>query len=370
MQLNLVLFFTRDSSLKSWADAGILSREVAIYNRLKAKGANITFVTYGDRTDLKFESQVPGIGIICNKWALPKWFYILMLPYLLRKTVGSHWVGKSNQTLGADIGLRIALKVNQKFVARAGYLFSLNSERYHGNDSPEAGYARGLEKEVFEGADKIVVTTEQIAKEVKERYPSSELKLRVIPNYVDTDQFFPTNQQKKENQICYVGRLNSAKNFMALLEAVADLPVSLKVVGIGPLMKQAQEKAHEAKSDVVFFGKIPNDRLPAIINQSNIFVLPSLFEGHPKSLLEAMSCGLAVIATNAPGNRDLIRHEIDGYLCGTSSAEIRQAIMRLTSDRALCRKLGKNSRDRIMKEFSLDRIVELEMNLLEEMSTL
>ena len=368
--IQLVLFFTRGSSLKRWEEAGLLSRELAIYKGLQSEGVAITLVTYGNRDDLNFAVQIPGIKIICNRWSLPENWYIRLLPYLIRMTVGKKWIGKSNQTLGADIGLTVTRRAGQKFIARAGYLFSLNAERSHGSDSKEARYARVLEKEVFEHADRIVVTTKAIANEVKRRYFILDPKIVVIPNYVDTDLFFPGSREKGDgNRICYVGRMVAAKNFLTLLEAISDLSASLFVVGTGPLLEVAKQKAHKQKNNVTFWGNVPNNKLPQILNQCNLFVLPSLYEGHPKSLLEAMACGLPVIATNVPGNNDLIRHEIDGYLCGSSPGEIREAIRRLMGDKALCQRLEKNARARVVKEFSLNRIVELEMNLLKEMST-
>jgi glycosyltransferase involved in cell wall biosynthesis len=175
-------------------------------------------------------------------------------------------------------------------------------------------------------------------------------------------------EKGNQGQICYIGRLADAKNPLALIEAVSGLSVILHIVGSGPLIDEAKEKAAEGKNKVVFWGNVPNDQLPNIINQCELFVLPSRYEGHPKSLLEAMACGLSVIATDVPGNRELIRHGIDGFLCGTSSAEIRDAILRVLGDKGLSRRLGSNARKRVVEEFSLDRIADLEMNLLLEMS--
>jgi len=368
-QIHLVLFFTRASSLKSWEGVGLLSRELAIYKRLQSEGATITLVTYGNQDDLGFTTQIPNMKIICNRWSLPESWYIRFLPFLIRRVVGNEWIGKSNQTLGADIGLSIAHKLGQKFIARGGYVFSLNSERRHGADSQEARYARTLEAKVFSQADKVVLTTESSAEEVKKRYSIPAFKIAVIPNYVDTDLFHQTPLKGREKiRIGYIGRLVEAKNPMTLLDAISGLPVSLYMVGNGPLLEILKRKAERQDSEVTFFGNIPNDQLPAILNQCDLFVLPSLYEGHPKSLLEAMACGLPVIATDVPGNRELIRHEADGVLCGTSADEIRKAILLLKENEALRHRLGANARRRVVEEFSLDRIVKMEMGLLRDMS--
>jgi glycosyltransferase involved in cell wall biosynthesis len=139
-------------------------------------------------------------------------------------------------------------------------------------------------------------------------------------------------------------------------------------VGGGPLLATLKQKAQEQGTDVVFAGNIPNDQLPRLLNQCDLFVLPSLYEGHPKALLEAMACALPVIATDAPGNRELIRHEVDGILCGTSANEIRKAVVRLKENKTLRMQLGENARRRVVEEFSIDRVAKLEMDLLRDMS--
>ena len=98
-------------------------------------------------------------------------------------------------------------------------------------------------------------------------------------------------------------------------------------------------------------------------------MLPSLYEGHPKALLEAMACGVPVIAADSPGIREVIRHGETGYLCGTSPDAIRDAIEALRSDCALRGRLGVAARKYVVDHFSLDRIAELEYALLQEVVT-
>src|SRR3990172_10807679 len=212
-QMRLVLFLTRGTSLKDGEKTGLLSRELAIYKRLQNAGVAITLVTYGKRSDLDLSSEIREAKIICNRWSLPQSWYIRFLPILVWLAVGKEWIGKSNQILGADIGLSVAHNVDQKFIVRGGYVFSLNSERAHGVDSQEANYARTLEAAVFAKADKIVVTTESSAKEIRKRYSLPTSKIVVIPNYVDTDVFRRIPVEKGENiRIGYIGRLVEAKN--------------------------------------------------------------------------------------------------------------------------------------------------------------
>jgi glycosyltransferase involved in cell wall biosynthesis len=77
-----------------------------------------------------------------------------------------------------------------------------------------------------------------------------------------------------------------------------------------------------------------------------------------------MASGLPVVATDVPGIRELIRHGETGWLCGTDSAAIRAALVRVASDATLRAHLGAAARQQVVSEYSLDRIVNLELELL------
>src|SRR3546814_21078926 len=95
-----------------------------------------------------------------------------------------------------------------------------------------------------------------------------------------------------------------------------------------------------------------------MINAGRIFVLPSSYEGHPKTLLEAMACGAAVIGTDVPGIREVIEDGRTGLLCAPTAAALREAIERLLSDEPLRRRMGGNARQQIEMPASLDRVAE------------
>jgi glycosyltransferase involved in cell wall biosynthesis len=363
--IRLVLFFTEGVSLAVWDEVGSLEREVALYKGMQEKGVQVSFVTYGDRRDLNYADRLDGIRIICNRWGLPQKWYVRLLPFLLT-SVGRNWIGKSNQTLGADIGLAIAVRKGQKFIARGGYLLSDKSR--HKGKPAQREQALTLEKKVFDGADKIMVTTERIKQQVIDNHGLDPQKLHVIPNYVDIKLFAPNAELMKEgSSIIYVGRLKANKNPIALIEAVKGLKVKLYIVGEGEEEQALQEKAAEQGSEVVFLGRVPNEQLPALLNKCSLYVQPSFYEGHPKAMIEAMACGLAVIGSDVAGISDLLEHKETGYLCGTSAAEMHDAIKILLADEALQKKLGDNARKHVEEKFTFERVLDLEMELLTEM---
>ena len=90
-------------------------------------------------------------------------------------------------------------------------------------------------------------------------------------------------------------------------------------------------------------------------------MLPSFFEGTPKVLLEAMSCGLPIVATDVEGIRSLITHKENGYLSDPNIDSLHNAIQEVLSDSGLRDRMGKNARDTILERFDLKRIVEQEL---------
>ena len=79
------------------------------------------------------------------------------------------------------------------------------------------------------------------------------------------------------------------------------------------------------------------------LNRASAFILPSKYEGHPKSLIEAMSCGLPCIGSNVVGIKEDIRHKETGYLCNTDYQSIAEAIDIVLSDESLQRYMGTQS---------------------------
>jgi SAM-dependent methyltransferase len=159
-----------------------------------------------------------------------------------------------------------------------------------------------------------------------------------------------------------VGRLAPLKNLFALIDACAGLKVTLRLIGEGE--QRAELAAHAASLEVnlELLGNVPHQELPRLLAESTVCTLVSLFEGHPKALLEYMACGRAVLGAEVDGIAPLIRDGENGLLCGTDAASIRQGLQRLLQDAPLRRRLGQQGREDA-RRFSLERIVEQELDV-------
>ena len=359
--IELVLFFTRGVSLQTWDEAGILTREVALYHKLQEKNVVISFVTYAGNDENRYANQARGIRILSNYRNLPPFWYRKKLELFPPRGT----VFKSNQVDGAQIALVAARRARAGFVARCGYLLSQVQENTHGKDSLATQSARNLEKEVFTAADRISVTTQAMSEVIQDEYQIPFSKISIVPNYVEVDRFQPFSREtNKKPRVGFVGRLAWEKNLRPLIEAVSNLDAELVLVGEGPQKEELIAHAAEKKADVIFFGRVSNADLPKILNSWDVFVLPSLYEGHPKALLEAMACGLPVVGTRVTGIRELIVDGENGLLCEPDAPSIRQTIERVLGDSALRTRLGKNARRYVEQHFALERAVDLEMAVL------
>jgi len=361
-RIHVALFFTRGLGLRDWLTGGGIEREIAVYRRIQTAGGRVSFVTYGDKRDLELADRLAGFDICCNRWGLPEWLYAKLLPMLHRRVLRSCDVIKTNQTSGGEVALDVARRLGKPLVARCGYMWSEFVVRQEGAESSKAKAALELERRLFGAAARIVVTTEAMAEDVRARLPECSSRVQLIPNYVDTDLFCPDPKVEPDVDLLYVGRMAPQKNFEALVRAIEPLDVRLRVVGSHT--QEEIERIGDLAGRIDWAGSVANEALPAMMARARALALPSHYEGHPKVLIEAMACGLPAIGGDSPGIRQFLRDGETGLLCGTSADEIRRAIETMLNDEVLRRRIAQQARAYAIEQFSLDRIFQLEREML------
>jgi len=368
--ITLGVFLASHDGLKSWRDYGLLDREIEIYKRLSLSLKEVNLVSYGGREDFKIISSVKPVKVLTSRW-LPSSvltvFYLLMKNYPSLKKID---VVKTNQIAGAEIAIRLKRLLGKKLIVRAGYLPSRFLKKETVNSS-ETAYASLLERQAFSVADIGVVTTQRDRQYLIRRYGLDPDKIRVIPNYVLTDAFKPNPPAKKKYDLIFVGRSGKQKNLHRLLKAILLLKKDGKNISLLLIGRCCQDRllrnfvqVHDLM--VTFQGSVPHLKLPGFLNQARIFILPSLWEGHPKALLEAMSCGLPCIGNKTSSVSQEIRHLQTGYLTKASPKKLACAINYFLNKPKLRLMVGQNARDHILKNYSIERILKLELDIIRE----
>ena len=356
----LALFFTTGVSLKTWEKVGNLGREVKPYNKFANYFDKIYFFTYGDISDLNYQNVLDrDIKIFPKKWKIPSKLYSLLLPLAYRKELKSVDILKTNQMNGAIAAVLAKWFYKKKLIVRCGYewlgfLENGKSKKW------KRIIVHILEKVIYQASDKIILTSKKDKKYVESKFDITSSKIKIIPNYIDTELFRPMIVKKEEKRICIVCRLVEQKNLFNLIKAISSLSVKLVIFGEGSLKKSLEDYSKKQKVNVEFKGNILNQKLPEEINKSNLFILPSFYEGCPKVLLEAMSCGLPCIGTDVEGIREIIKHKDNGYLCETDATSIKKAILDVLNNKELKERLSKNARKTIVNNYSLENILKEE----------
>jgi glycosyltransferase involved in cell wall biosynthesis len=368
---SLVLFLTAGTSLADWHNRGLLAREAELYVRLRPHLRSIAWVTYGGLADLEYQNLLPGITILPNRWRLPNQVYVQQLPWLHQDAFHNATILKSEQTGAAEGALAIAKYFGKRYIARSG--FSLALFATYAPQEYEEGYDAilDLERRSFQAAQQVVVTTEEMRESALKLHSISPQKIRIIPNYVNTERFHPMLQQPEKPLLVFAGRFAEQKNILNLLEAVAPLRhIKVEFIGGGELRPELEARITAGGlSHVKLVGSVSNEDLPAYLQRATLYVQPSRYEGHPKTIFEAMACGLPVLVGDSPGIRQFVRHGETGWLCGLETAYIRAGIEKLLEDAELRARLGQNARQYVEKNFALDAVVQQELEMLQQVLT-
>lgn len=194
--------------------------------------------------------------------------------------------------------------------------------------------------------------------------PAHWAKLHVVRCGVALDQLPSRSVAGSEGiRTVTVGRLSPEKGHAGLLEAFAvlakDHPAArLRLVGSGPEEQalQALSRSLGIVGQVEFVGRLSESEALAEISRSDILVLPSLMEGLPVVLMEAMALGVPVIASQVAGIPELVQHDRDGLLFTAGRwDELRNCMGLLMTDNALRDRLSQNARATIEAEFDVSK---------------
>ncbi len=189
--------------------------------------------------------------------------------------------------------------------------------------------------------------------------------IRVVPNGLrNIDDYAPrtteTYRSADSATLVSVARLVSQKGHTVLLEALSLLPeVTALFAGDGPLRDDLESRARQlgVEDRTIFIGTVEN--VAPLLAKADLFVLTSLNEGLPLSILEAMAAGLAVVATRVGGTPELVTHGETGLLVEPEDAvSTAEAIRELLTDVDLRSRMGARGRTLVLERYTAERMVD------------
>jgi glycosyltransferase involved in cell wall biosynthesis len=210
-----------------------------------------------------------------------------------------------------------------------------------------------ISKSPLQNADAVLALTEDMKREMQKVCPR---EVSVIPNGISLEKFKVSSRYKKESTrtVIFVGRLHPVKGIQYLIEAMTIVHQKMpdtKLIIVGDGAERSRLEKHVKELDlndcIQFAGKVPQERIPEFMHQADIFVLPSLSEGFPSVLLEAMASGLPVIATSVGGIPELIDEGINGFLVNIKRPdEIADRILTLMQNDDIRKEMSANNREK------------------------
>lgn len=216
--------------------------------------------------------------------------------------------------------------------------------------------------------DRYIAVSDDLAGRLSRTFGFPGSKLTVVPNGISLERFGkpPDPALRRELDqgtgrpvVLTIARLDAAKGLDHLLDAAARVPGALFVVaGEGPLRSALEARAQQPglADRVRFLGQRWD--VPDLLGAADLFVLPSLSEGLPLTVLEAMAAGTPVVATAVGGTSEAVVHGETGLLVPPADADaLAGAIRTLLADRERGEQLAAAARERIRERFSAEAMV-------------
>jgi teichuronic acid biosynthesis glycosyltransferase TuaC len=211
--------------------------------------------------------------------------------------------------------------------------------------------------EAIQGLDAVVTVSRAIG-DAADAIARPKRPITVVPNGADADVFMPRDAGEARGRlgipadaavISYVGKLVPRKGVDTLVEAMGLLArreggaPRLVMAGIGPMRDGLEHRARELgiADRITWLGKVPHDDVGWVMSTGDVFVLPSLSEGLPTVVCEAMACGLAVVATAVDGTPEIVDDPATGLLVQPHDADgLAGALARVLDDPVLRSQMG------------------------------
>jgi L-malate glycosyltransferase len=203
---------------------------------------------------------------------------------------------------------------------------------------------------------------------------SSSFPIEVIPNFVDTDTFRPLSQDStctqpacvqckdKERIIVHVSNFRPVKrvdDVVRIFDLVQQkIPTRLLLIGDGPERSKVEALIREKglQGRVTFLGKL--EAFVEILQNSDLFLLPSETESFGLAALEALSCGVPVIASDVAGLPEVVQHGVTGFLAPVGDVEaMANYSLQLLMDRALHHQFSTTGRTIVEEKFNLSKVI-------------
>lgn len=365
--MKVAVFFTWDYSLTTWHESGTITRELKFFkNIVKNKDVSFSFFTYGDSSDIKLASEHNLYEVhpiySATKYFKNKLFRILssfFIPFKIRNKIKNADIVFQNQLLGCWIPILIKKIYKKPLIIRTGYDM-LDFAKKDKKSFLIIFLYKILTNFAVKNCDYFTVTSMNDLNRFKINYPKYKQKFLLRPNWVKVGPLSDfTNRYS--NKVLAVGRLVNQKNFNFLISEFKKSKNNLEIdiVGSGPEKEKLLAQAKKHNVNINFLGNLNNNELLQLYQDYKFFISTSLFEGNPKSLLEAMGSGCVVFGTNINNHSEIITDNVNGFLFEIKDNHLLKKFELISKNDEILSKISKDAYKFINDVFSLNKSVDL-----------
>lgn len=361
--MKLGVFLAIGESLEDLKSKGQLDRLLDYNIRYYSKSFKSVYIfSYNKET-----ATLPkNCKLITNKTKMHRYLYCFMMPIINKKYIQDCDVIRGLQMTSAVPAIFAKILFAKKFVFNYGYDYrkvaALEGKRIRSLVLWPMTFLTSVL------SDAIIITSNRFRSDL---FPNlNKNKINLIPNGVDTKLFKPVQKSmtKKTLNVLFVGRLEREKNIENLLFAISHFKkIILTIVGQGSQESEIKSLFNKLKIRGQIIEKVDYKKLALMYRSSDIFILPSFSEGHPKVLLEAQSCGLVCLASDIPGNRDIVTHQ-SGILFKPTEKGIREAFKKVLNNSKFRAKLSYEARSNAVERFELSTLLYKEVKLIKSIA--
>tara|TARA_B100000674_G_scaffold115316_1_gene86618 strand:- start:2788 stop:3492 length:705 start_codon:yes stop_codon:yes gene_type:complete len=194
-------------------------------------------------------------------------------------------------------------------------------------------------------------------------------KLKILRNWVETSQSIKS--ENRNDKLVSIGRLEYQKNYQFLLKEISGQNISLIIYGSGSQREELLNLSKNLNVNLEIIDSISNSELIDNLQNSKYFILPSNYEGNPKALLEAMSVGCIVFASNIKNHNEIINHRVNGFLFDLDSGSLKDVLNQVLNNSKFNKEelefISKNAVKTIKNDYSISKIFNEEKNMLDDL---
>ncbi len=375
--MKLLFVLTFKGSLEKWAHNGIANREMEFCFEYLRRDFFSEIVIFSYSADdkkflnaLNFEPELKArIKLIMPNRRLKSFWDYLFYSFSIGKIRQAIKEGvvicRTNQINGSWTAL-LAKMFGCPVLLRCGYILSRGL--FKKGNWPRGFLALIIEIVGFNLASLISVTTQNAASYVSHCLLGRKERIFIAPTYVNTEIFnAEVSKKPKRKKILFVGRLETVKNVLSLVDACRIADASLTIVGRGSLEREVLKRAKEIDLSLTHYPSLLNEEIVNLFKTHRYFAISSLHEGMPKALIEAMAAEMICIGTPTSGINDLIIPHKTGYLAADFTPEALAKALRMAFEDPNAESYGRAARTYVLEHHAIACYVDREYARIKEL---